>query len=114
MLTIYHCMVHLFPWLSTSSGKLTSFLRRMSKKGFFQILKFVNERGDVHYNDVLRYAMANKVVESRSTVTVILNGLSDLGLVDRMVSSHRPIRTSYRLNKKGKTILQVLQEIERE
>lgn len=86
----------------------------MSKKGFYPILVYINERGEVHYNDVLRYALSNSVVDSRSTVTVVLNALTDFRLLDRTVSSERPIRTTYKLNKKGKNILQYLKQIEKE
>ncbi len=86
----------------------------MSKKGFLPILKYVSEKGDVHYNDVLKYALTNKIVQSRATVTIVLNALTDFGLVDRIISSTRPVRTTYRLNKKGRIILQYLQQIEKE
>lgn len=86
----------------------------MSKKGFYPILLFISEKGEVHYNDVLRHALSNKIVDSRSTVTVVLNALTDFELLDRTVSSQRPIRTTYRLNKKGKNILQYLKQIEKE
>lgn len=86
----------------------------MSKKGFIPILKYIADRADVHYNDVQKYALANRIVDSRSTVTVVLNALTDSGLLDRSVSSVRPIRTTYRISKKGRTVLQYLQQIEKE
>jgi hypothetical protein len=49
----------------------------MSKKGFYDILLYVEEEGDVHYNDVLKHALLSKIVGSRSTVTVVPNALRD-------------------------------------
>ena len=77
------------------------------------MLMYVKEKGEVHYADVLDYAIREKVVDSRSTVTVILNGLTDLNLLERKVSQERPIRTTYKLGNKGMQVLQRLQEIEK-
>ncbi|MDG6996948.1 MAG: winged helix-turn-helix transcriptional regulator [Nitrososphaerota archaeon] len=86
----------------------------MSKKGFYPLLLYINERGQVGYNDTLKHALANKIVDSRSTVTVVLNTLTDMKIVDRTVSADRPIRTTYRLSKKGRNILPMLRQIQRE
>ncbi|MHB8565522.1 MAG: winged helix-turn-helix transcriptional regulator [Nitrososphaerales archaeon] len=85
----------------------------MSKKGFYPIFSFVSEKGEVRYNEVLKYALSNKIVESRATVTIVLNTLTDYHVLERSVSGNRPVRTTYRLNKKGKLILHHLKEIER-
>ena len=84
----------------------------MSKKGFYTILIYIKNHAEIHYNDVLKYAIKNKVVSSRASVTIILNGLTDLGLLDRSVSQGRPIRTTYKVSNKGKTIIKYLKELE--
>lgn len=98
----------------TKQSSFLSFLRKMSKKGFFQIFVFISERGEVHYNDVMKYAMSSKIVNSRASVTIALNALTDLDVLDRTVSAQRPVRTTYRLNKKGRAVLQHLKEISKE
>ncbi len=84
----------------------------MSKKGFYHILKHINENENVHYNDVLRYSLDKKIVDSRASVTIILNGLTDLGLLERTVSQTRPLRTTYKISKKGIIIIRNLKELE--
>ncbi|MGH2639744.1 MAG: winged helix-turn-helix transcriptional regulator [Rhabdochlamydiaceae bacterium] len=62
----------------------------------------------------MKYALASKIVESRSTVTVVLNTLTDLGIVDTNVSGARPVRTTYMLSKRGKNILPLMRQIQKE
>lgn len=88
------------------------FLRKMSKKGFYEILKYVEEKKSVHYNEVLRYALDKKIVESRASVTIILNGLTNLGLLERTLIDSRPIRTNYKVSKNGHLIIKNLKELE--
>jgi len=92
----------------------TILLRKMSKKGFYQTLLYISEKGEVHYNDILRYATSNKIVDSRSQVRTIVNTLTDFDLLDRTVSSQRPIRTTYKLSRKGQGILHHLKQMESE
>lgn len=84
----------------------------MSKKGFYDILKYVKENEGIHYNEVLKYAFDKKIVESRASITIILNGLTDLGLLERNVATSRPIRTTYKISKKGVHVINKLREIE--
>ena len=84
----------------------------MSKKEFYDILNHVIENENVHYNDVLRHCLEKQIVSSRASVTIILNGLTELGLLDRKVSQTRPIRTTYSVSKKGKTVMKHLKELE--
>ena len=84
----------------------------MSKKGFYDILKHIEDIGEVHYNDVLRYALDKKFVESRASITIILNGLTGLGLLERNIVDSRPIRTIYKVSKKGHHIIRNLKELE--
>ena len=88
------------------------FLRKMSKKGFYETLNHIGENDNVHYNDVLRYSLEKRIVSSRASVTIILNGLTDLELLERKVSQTRPIRTTYKVSKKGKSVIRHLKELE--
>jgi DNA-binding HxlR family transcriptional regulator len=93
---------------------LRAFLKNMSKRGFVEVLSYVDQAGSTHYNDVHRFAMEKKLVESRASVTTILNTLTRMGLLERTVLDARPIRTAYKSTKKGKTILRLLEEMGRE
>jgi DNA-binding HxlR family transcriptional regulator len=88
------------------------FLRMMSKKGFYNILNYVDGQGNVQYNHVLKYAMVKKIVESEASVTIILNGLTNLGLLDRSVINSRPVRTNYSVSKNGYNIIKNFKELE--
>ncbi|MBI3841788.1 MAG: hypothetical protein HY295_01370 [Thaumarchaeota archaeon] len=87
-------------------------LRMMSKKGFYDILNYIHENHALHYNEVLRYALEKKIIDSRASVTIILNGLTNLGLLERIVTNSRPIRTNYKLSKKGQLVLNELKDLE--
>lgn len=89
------------------------FLRMMSKKGFYDILKHIKKHKSAHYNDVLNYAIDNSVVSSKASITIILNGLTNLGLLERTVTDERPIRTSYSLSKDGEKILYKLNDLQK-
>ena len=84
----------------------------MSKKGFYETLEFVCERGPVHYADILDHDLKGSVVKSRSTVTLVIRELTKLGLIKRIVIDSRPIRTVYEPTEKGQRLLQLLQDIE--
>lgn len=43
----------------------TDLLRKMSKKGFYETLEFVCEKGSVHYAEILKYDLENRIVQSR-------------------------------------------------
>jgi len=90
----------------------TDLLRKMSKKGFYETLEFVCEKGSVHYAEILRYDLENHIVQSRATVTLIIRGLSKINLIKRTVMDSRPIRTLYQPTEKGLKILGHLQEME--
>jgi DNA-binding HxlR family transcriptional regulator len=89
-------------------------LRTMSKKGFYDVLNFVEEEGMVSYSDILKHCLSSKVVESRGTVPKIVDGLSDFGLIEKKVSPARPVRTSYSITQKGRDVLSNLKRIETE
>jgi len=87
-------------------------LRKMSKKGFYETLEFICEKGSVHYAEILKYNLENRVVESRATVTLIVRGLSKMSLIKRTVMDSRPIRTLYQPTEKGLKLLRHLREME--
>lgn len=84
----------------------------MAKKGFYEILNYIAEKKTVHYNEVLRHAIDKKIVDSRASITIILNGLTNLGLLERKVTDERPIRTNYSVSKNGHQIIKNLKELE--
>jgi len=88
-------------------------LRKMSKKGFYETLKFICEKESVHYAEILRYDLENDIVQSRATVTIIVRNLSKMGLIQRAVIDSRPVRTIYKPSPKGLKLLRHLEEIEK-
>jgi len=87
-------------------------LRKMSKKGFYETLEFMCEKGSVHYAEILKYDLENKIVQSRATVTIIVRNLSKMSLTKRTVMDSRPIRTLYQPTEKGLKLLRHLKSIE--
>jgi len=84
----------------------------MSRKGFYEILNYVLEHENIHYNEVLKHCLKEKILDGRASVTIILNGLTEMNLLERQVSQTRPIRTTYRVSKKGKTVIKHLKDLE--
>ena len=84
----------------------------MSKKEFYEVLNHIFKNENIHYNDVLRLCLEKRIIGSRASVTIILNGLTELNLLEREVSQTRPIRTTYKISKKGKITLKHLNELE--
>ena len=87
------------------------FLRQLSKKGFYDVLVHVKDNPDVHYNEVLKHSLEKRVVGGRASITIILNGLTDMGLLDRVISQDRPIRTTYNITEKGNKVLKHFKEL---
>jgi DNA-binding HxlR family transcriptional regulator len=88
-------------------------LRKMSKKGFYETLKFICEKESVHYAEILKYDLENDIVQSRATVTLIVRSLSKMNMIQRTVIDSRPVRTVYQPTDKGSKLLRHLQEIEK-
>lgn len=86
-------------------------LRALSKKGFLPILKYVGSHEDSHYIDIQKYATQHVTID-RSQADMALNTLSKLDLIERTILSERPIRTKYRLTKKGRAVLSHIAQIE--
>lgn len=84
----------------------------MSKKGFYEILNYVKEAKSVQYSQVLEHALDQKIVDSEASVTIILNGLTNLGMLEKTVSSNTPLRTHYNVGKNGNLILNHFKELE--
>ncbi len=89
------------------------FLRIMSKKGFYEILKYIDKQKSVQYNQVKKYAIENNIVDSNASITIILNGMTNVGLLVRTVKNERPVRTSYSLSDMGHQILKLLKDLEK-
>ena len=88
-------------------------LRMLARKGAYQIFLQIKENGPMYYNDVLNYALEEQLFKSRASVTVILNCLTDYGLLDRMIINARPSRTQYSVNDMGDKMLRHLEDIKR-
>jgi len=87
-------------------------LRKMSKKGFYETLRFICEKAPVHYAEISDYNLKNMIVQSRATVTLIVRNLAKLELIKRTIVDSRPIRTVYHPTEKGLELLRHLQAIE--
>lgn len=92
---------------------LLEFLKLIIKKGYYDVLLHVEKNPDIHYNDVLKWALEKKVVASRSALPPMLGDLTDLGLLDRTITDTRPIRTTYKVSKKGKDIIKSLDNLQK-
>ncbi len=91
---------------------LAELLRKMSKKGYYETLSFICQKGSVHYSEILDYGLNTPIVESRATVTLIVRNLTALGLIKRSIVDARPVRTVYQPTEKGQKLLDYLQAIE--
>lgn len=88
------------------------FLRLMSKKGFYQILNMIESKKKMGYGEVLKEAKKNKIVKSEASITIVLNALTSLELLQRQINQ-KPIRTFYSLTADGKQILKILKTLEK-
>ena len=84
----------------------------MSKKGYYETLGFICQKGSVHYSEILDYGLNTPIVESRATVTLIIRNLAAMGLIQRSVVDARPVRTVYQPTEKGQKLLEHLRVIE--
>ncbi len=73
---------------------------------------YVKDNQNVHYNEVLKHSLEKKWIGGRASITIILNGLTDIGLLERTASQTRPIRTTYKITEKGNKILKHFKELE--
>lgn len=93
-------------------SKFIDILGKLSKKGFYEILLFVSEKGQAHYSEVLVYSTKNNLARSDATITRALSTLTKMGILRRRVSEDTPIRTTYDLTKTGKELVKHLKEIQ--
>jgi DNA-binding HxlR family transcriptional regulator len=84
----------------------------MSKKGYYETLGFICQKGPVHYSEILDYGLNTPIVESRATVTLIIRNLTAMGLIQRSIVDARPVRTVYQPTEKGQKLLEYLYAIE--
>jgi DNA-binding HxlR family transcriptional regulator len=98
--------------LKKNKPDLAELLRKMSKKGYYETLSFICQKGSVHYAEILDYDLKTPIVESRATVTLIVRNLTALGLIKRSIVDSRPIRTVYQPTEKGQKLLEHLHAIE--
>jgi DNA-binding HxlR family transcriptional regulator len=92
---------------------LSNLLRKMSKKGYYETLSFICQKGSTHYAEILDYNLENAIVQSRATVTLIVRNLAALGLIKRTIVDSRPIRTIYQPTEKGQNLLNHLHAMEK-
>jgi DNA-binding HxlR family transcriptional regulator len=97
--------------LKKSKPDLSDILRKMSKKGYYETLSFISQKGSVHYIEILEYNLNTPIVESRATVTLIVRNLTALGLIKRSIVDSRPVRTTYQVTEKGQKLLDPLHAI---
>jgi len=100
------------PLLKKDKRTLSNLLRKMSKKGYYETLSFICQKGSAHYADILDYNLKNAIVQSRATVTLIVRNLAALGLIKRTIVDSRPIRTIYQPTEKGQKLLKHLHTME--
>jgi DNA-binding HxlR family transcriptional regulator len=109
---IYHNGFKPITWLQATSSEFTKLLRVVSKKGFYSILKHLGDKSELRYHEILKAALGDKIVDSRSQVDVALRMMVKLGMLDRTIHDERPPATTYRLSKKGKDVLHYLRQLE--
>jgi DNA-binding HxlR family transcriptional regulator len=86
--------------------KLVEFMHNMSKKGFYDIFEYLMKHESMYYNEILKYAQDNKIVDSRASITTMLNWMVSFGLLERHeITDVRPMRTKYNVSKKGQSAL---------
>jgi DNA-binding HxlR family transcriptional regulator len=90
---------------------LAELLRKMSKKGYYETLSYICQKGSVHYSEILDYGLNTPIVESRATITLIVRNLTALGLIKRSIVDARPVRTIYQPTEKGQKLLECLHTI---
>ncbi len=88
-------------------------MRVLAKKGVYDIFLHIKNQENLYYGDVLKYALDNRVIKSRASVTTTLNALTHYGLLERHVTHAKPPRVYYQVSERGHKILKYLKEIEK-
>ena len=85
----------------------------MSKKGFYDIFEYLMKHEGMYYNEILKYAQNNDIVDSRASVTTMLNWMVSFGILERHeMTDVRPMRTKYNVSKKGQHALKSLKNVD--
>ncbi len=88
-------------------------MHNMSKKGFYDIFEYLMKHDGMYYNEILKYAQKNKIVDSRASITTMLNWMVSFGLLERHeITDVRPMRTRYNVSKKGQHALKDMKHID--
>ena len=84
----------------------------MSKKGFYDIFEYLMKHDGMYYNEILKYAQKNKIVDSRASITTMLNWMVLFGILERhVITDVRPMRTKYNVSNKGQKVLNKINNI---
>ena len=106
---------HIDCYVRVADKHFTAFLREISKKGFYSVLVYISESGELHYSEILKAARSVRVVESSWQINSVLRTLTSLRLLEqRVITTQIPIRTLYSISKSGRAVLQLLKQLENE
>jgi DNA-binding HxlR family transcriptional regulator len=83
-------------------------LRTFFRAGAVEILRFLDEKGEVRHNEILK----QDFVRSRETFSRRLHELGKLNLIKRSVLDTKPPGVTYSLTKKGKKAKELLDQLE--
>lgn len=92
---------------------ITAALRMFARKGTYSVFLYIRNHDYVYYNDMMRHALEAHLINTRSSITTILNDLVHYELLDKTVLHTSPPRTQYSVNEKGRKIIKHLEEIEK-
>lgn len=76
----------------------------MERKGFFEVLEYINKEHSVQYKQIEKYAAYEGLTDDNKTsIRIILNALNNMGLIDSNCETMP--NTNYRLTAFGKKIV---------
>ncbi len=100
--------------MSAKKKRFDTFTKRLASNGFVEALEFIRQNENARYNEIKNFLLDDaRLFTARSSVNLLINHLLDLGLVERKVLDTKPLKTSYKINRKGEAILKHLKGIER-
>ena len=89
------------------------FLNLISRKGFYEILKYVNEEEQRSYSKIQEYYTRLEITSNNTSIDVILNGLTNMGLLEKYAEDNKYLETTHMLSKTGKQVLSKLVSLQR-